>query len=264
MQYSVATIQCGNLEDWQVDILCQQLADLGFDSFEQDDTTLRAYIPTSLLDSIHTQLSTIHGFADRENTQLTIASCPDENWNAVWEASHPIEQLPLGVSIIPHCAFGAGHHETTSMMIQALTEADLTDKLVYDHGTGTGVLGIFAKRLGAEYVLADDIDDNSVRNALENAERNGVSMDVRLAPSELSEVSVEPFHLILANIHRNILLAQMADYARNLLPGGELWLSGFYEQDIPALVNEAESCGLKHTGTRSNGEWRMLLFQSYS
>lgn len=257
MQYSVATIQCNNLEDWQVDILCQQLADLGFDSFEQDDTTLRAYIPTSLLDSIHTQLSTL-------NTQLTIASCPDENWNAVWEASHPIEQLPLGVSIIPHCAFGAGHHETTSMMIQALTEADLTGKRVYDHGTGTGVLGIFAKRLGAEYVLADDIDDNSVRNALENAERNGVSMDVRLAPAELSEVSVEPFHLILANIHRNILLAQMADYARNLLPGGELWLSGFYEQDIPALVNEAESCGLKHTGTRSNGEWRMLLFQSYS
>lgn len=257
MQYSVATIQCNNLEDWQVDILCQQLADLGFDSFEQDETTLRAYIPTGLLDSIHTQLSTL-------NTQLTIESCPDENWNAVWEASHPIEQLPLGVSIIPHCAFGAGHHETTSMMIQALTEADLTDKRVYDHGTGTGVLGIFAKRLGAEYVLADDIDDNSVRNALENAERNGVSMDVRLAPSELSEVSVEPFHLILANIHRNILLAQMADYARNLLPGGELWLSGFYEQDIPALVNEAESCGLKHTGTRSNGEWRMLFFQSYS
>ena len=255
MKYSIATIRCNDLADWQIDILTQQLADLGFDSFEQDDDTLRAYIPTDLVPAL--DLSTV-------NCPLSIANCPDENWNAVWEASHQVEEQPLGIHIVPHCAFGAGHHETTSMMISELLPADLTGKRVFDHGTGTGVLAIFAKRLGASYVLADDIDENSVNNARENAELNGVEIDIRLSPSDIRsirEIHTEPFHLILANIHRNILLEQMPDYACNLAAGGELWLSGFYEADVPVLTMAAEAQGLNRIATRTNGEWRMLLFK---
>ena len=114
MKYSVATIPCKGLAEWQTDLLTQQLADVGFDSFEQEGDVLRAYIPTDQLSAIDLSPFTF---------QLSIAPCPDENWNAVWEASHEVEQLPLGVKIVPHCAFGAGHHETTSIMIRELMNA---------------------------------------------------------------------------------------------------------------------------------------------
>ena len=249
MKYSIATIPCNGLEQWQIDLLTQDLADIGFDSFEQEGDTLRAYIPTELVPGI--DLSPF-------NFQISIVNCPDENWNAVWEASHEVEQLPLGIRITPHCAFGAGHHETTAMMISELMNADMKGKRVWDHGTGTGVLAIFAKYLGAEYVLADDIDDNSIRNARENAAANNVEIDVRLAAFTFQ---FSPFNLILANIHRNILLEQMAEYASSLTEGGELWLSGFYETDIPALTQAAGNNGLKHLATHQNGEWRMLIFR---
>ena len=249
MKYSVANIDCQALADWQTDLMTQELADLGFDSFEQDGSTLRAYIPTDLVPTL--DHSSVHSFI------RSFESCPDTNWNAAWEASREVEELPLGVRITPHCAFGAGHHETTSMMISELMSADLRGKRVFDHGTGTGVLGIFAKRLGAEFVLAIDIDENSVSNAQENAQAN----DVELAVRQSSSVPQEPFDLILANIHRNILLEHMPDYACNLTAGGELWLSGFYEADIPALIQAAANQSLHHIATRQNGDWRMLIFR---
>lgn len=262
MKYSIATIHCDELAEWQVDLLMQELADIGFDSFEQDENVLRAYIPSELLgtqsaESLQSQLS---AFPIRISS---VAPCPDENWNAVWEASHEAEELPLGVRITPHCAFGAGHHETTAMLIEELTATELTGKAVFDHGTGTGVLAVLAKRLGAGYVLADDIDENAVANARENAAANGVEIDVRLCgPEGLAALAGKSgaFDLIIANIHRNILLQQMSWYAGLLAEGGELWLSGFYEQDVPVLTAAASGCGLQHKATRSNAEWRMLRF----
>ena len=241
MKYSVANIDCQAFEDWQIDLITQQLADQGFDSFEQDGSTLRAYIPTDLVPDL----------------DLSSVNCPDENWNAAWEASHEVEELPLGVHIVPHCAFGTGHHETTAMMIGELLTTDLTGKRVFDHGTGTGVLAIFAAKRGAEHVLATDIDENSVRNAIENADANDVQIEVRLG----AIVPEGPFDLILANIHRNILMEHMPAYARNLNMGGELWLSGFYESDIPILIHAAAAQSLHHSATRRNGDWSMLIFR---
>ena len=195
---------------------------------------------------------------------------PDENWNAVWEAEHPVQELPLGVKIIPHCAFGAGHHETTAMMIEALinfkSQISNFKFNVLDNGCGTGVLGISAKKLGAAHVLAVDIDDKSVQNTLENAALNGVELDVRLGSvNEQGERSVlcqtegrSVFDLVLANIHRNILLAQMPIYARIIKEGGEVWMSGFYETDCPVLEEEAKKNGLQLIEVRANGEWRMM------
>lgn len=286
MKYNVAIIDCTGLEEWQRDVLSQALADIGFDSFEQDGDTLRAYVPSdqnsevrcqksevrSQISEIRSQISDFREMAEviAENGArlLSFEACADENWNAVWESEHEVEELPMGVRIVPHCAFGAGHHETTAMMINRLigladerisgapnplTTNPLT---VLDMGTGTGVLGIMAAKLEAKNVVAVDIDENSVKNARENAEANGVTIDVRLG----SNVPEGAYSLIMANIHRNILLAQMADYARTLIHGGELWLSGFYEADCPTLIAAAAAQGLQHTGTRENGEWRMLTF----
>ena len=259
MQYHVLHINTSFAEEWQKDLFDQELCDLGVDTIDGEDY----YIPSALWEenenAIRAQLS-------NANFQYTTSPVADENWNAVWEAEHPIQELPLGVKIIPHCAFGAGHHETTSLLINTLLSTDLTGKNVLDHGTGTGVLAIFAKKQGAQYVLANDIDDKSVENAKENAALNNVDIDIRLG--DLNSLPLREglglgpsFHLILANIHRNILLENMPAYASSLVPGGELWLSGFYASDCPALISSAESHSLHHLATLSNGEWHMLRFQ---
>lgn len=266
MRYHVLHIKTAFAEEWQKDLFAQDLCDLGVDTIDGDDY----YIPSNLWQQhqnaieeyIHTAIS---------DSQFSVSELPDKNWNAVWESEHPVQELPLGVRIIPHCAFGAGYHETTAMMIDALLNHQSsfehrTFVNILDHGTGTGVLAIFAKKLGSHYVLALDIDEKSVENAKENAMLNSVDIDVRLN-GELSTITnhrspTTSFHLILANIHRNVLLANMPSYTHLLAPDGQLWVSGFYEQDCPALISAANNNGLTlmPKGTHKKGDWRMLQF----
>ena len=254
MQYTVACFDYSFANDWEQDLFEQQLADIGFEAFSEGE----AYIQTTLLDlpSLQTLVDATPGVAI-----LDVHACEDANWNAAWDAEHADQELALGVHITPCCAFGAGHHETTSMMIEALLDARGTHLLqdnssVLDMGCGTGVLGIMAKRCGAGEVLAVDIDDKSVDNARDNALRNGENITVQVG-------SVPPagqYHLILANIHRNILIDQLPAYAAYLLPQGVVWLSGFYAADIPTLVARAQELGLSHITTYNKNEWCMLRF----
>ena len=267
MKYHVLHIKTDFAEEWQKEVFDQAICDLGVDTIDGEDY----YIPSELWeqnqDAIQAQISNTEGVS-----LVSANAAPDENWNAVWEAEHPVQELPMGVKIIPHCAFGAGHHETTAMMIEALMMPHLTSpcrggttltgKNVLDNGCGTGVLGIFAKKLGAAHVLAVDIDDKSVANTIENAALNGVEIEARLGDiSSLpfrEGLGLDSFDLVLANIHRNILLAQMPIYARIIKEGGEVWMSGFYETDCPALEEEAQKNGLRLIEVRANGEWRMM------
>ena len=271
MLYHCLHIKTDFAEEWQKDLFEQQLCDLGVDTIDAGSAPEQGgadyYIPSDLWQQNQGE---IREYLSSFNFPFSDSEVPDENWNAVWESEHPVQELPLGVRIVPHCAFGAGYHETTSMMIEQLLESDLTGKSVLDNGCGTGVLGIFAKKRGAEEVTAVDIDDKSVENTLENAALNGVEIDARLGDlSALSAAVLQrsgptakrSFDLILSNIHRNVLLAQMQTYAQLLTHGGELWLSGFYETDCPALLAAAEEQGLQYLETREKGEWRMMLFR---
>ena len=254
MQYSVVHLNYSFTEDWQQELLEQDLCDLGFEVFDGSD----AYIQTAVLDDNNEAIQALLSEAEGV-TLLSIEQCEDINWNAAWEAEHEIIELPLGVRITPHCAFGAGHHETTSMMIEALMEAKeqgffLTERHVLDMGCGTGVLGIMAKKCGVTSVVAVDIDDKSVTNTLENAEANGVTLNVRLGSTPPDGA----YDLILSNIHRNILVEHMPMYAKILKDGSELWLSGFYAEDIPHLQQAAEAVGLHHVETRNTNEWQWL------
>lgn len=254
MQYSVVHLKYSFAQEWEQDLLEQALCDIGFEVFDGEN----AYIQTSVLEDNQEAIEDL--IADTEGVELlSIELCEDINWNAQWEAEHEIIELPLGVRITPHCAFGAGHHETTSMMIEALLQAKEQDwfapnRNVLDMGCGTGILGIMAKKCGASQVVAVDIDDKSVANTLENAQSNAVELDVRLG----STPPDGEYDLILANIHRNILIKHMPAYAKNLREGGELWLSGFYKEDIAYLTQTAEQVGLKHTETNCHNEWQWL------
>ena len=251
MLYHCIHIKTAFAEEWQRDIFDQQICEFGVDTIDGEDY----YIPSELwkqnADEIERFCATTEGAS-----LLSAEQCPDENWNAAWESEHPVHELPLGIKIIPHCAFGAGYHETTSLLINTLLSSHLTDKIVLDHGTGTGVLAIFAKHLGAKHVTAVDIDEKSVENAKENAALNNEIIEVLHTSSFLFSPST--FHLILANIHRNILLEYMPSYAAALNDGGELWLSGFYESDCAALQEAAEANGLTLIDVLANGEWRLM------
>ena len=260
MRYHCIHIKTEFAEEWQKEVFDQTLCDYGVDTIDGNDYYIQSDVWEANSSIIHQHLSMIEGA-----TLLSIEPCPDKNWNAAWEAEHPVQELPLGVKIIPHCAFGAGHHETTSMMIDELINHSsdiINHKSVLDHGTGTGVLAIFANKLGAKNVVAIDIDDKSVENARENAALNDVDIDVRLGGNlSAFDFRLSTFDLILANIHRNILSENMVSYASLLAPDGELWLSGFYESDCPTLISAAESQGLTYLATHANGDWRMLLFR---
>lgn len=254
MKYHVLHIETSFAEEWQKDLFDQQMGELGVDTIDGEDYYIPSEVWEANRSAISDQLSAV-GF------QFSVEACEDKNWNAAWEAEHPMQELPLGIKIIPHCAFGAGHHETTAMMIECLQQsADSFQKSVFrnvlDHGTGTGVLAIFAKRLGAKYVLAIDIDDKSVENAKENAALNNEEIDVRLGTEPKGS-----FDLILANIHRNVLLDNMPLYATCLTPNGELWMSGFYETDVPVLKEAEEKEGLTLIDVLANGGWQMMKCQ---
>ena len=256
MQYSVVHLAYSFTQEWEQDLFEQALCDIGFEVFDGEN----AYIQTSVLEDNQEAIEAL--IADTEAVELlNIELCEDINWNAQWEAEHACIDLPLGVHITPHCAFGAGHHETTSMMIAALLDAKeqgwfASNRSVLDMGCGTGVLGIMAIKCGAKQVVAVDIDDKSVHNTLENAQANDVKLDVRLG----STPPDGDYDLILANIHRNILIEHMPKYAKNLKNGGELWLSGFYEEDITYLTKAAEQVGLTYIQRKSQNEWQWLRF----
>ena len=262
MRYHVLHIQTRFENDWEYDVFDQHMGELGVDTIQAKGEPIKGfrsdyYIKTERWEENRQK---IEAFIQRERGArlLGVEACPDRNWNAAWEAEHPVQELPLGIKIVPHCAFGAGHHETTSMMIEGLMNEDLHDQTVLDHGTGTGVLAIFAKRQGAKQVVAVDIDEKSVENAKENATLNGEQIEVLHSSS--FQFSSFTFHLILANIHRNILMEYMPRYADSLMDDGQLWISGFYESDCEPLIACAAQYGLQPIATIANGEWRMIKF----
>ena len=256
MRYHVIHLKTSFDAQYMKDTFDQEMANWGVDAIDGEDY----YIPSERWEEVQAELPEICQRYGKHVQLAGVEACPDENWNATWEAEHPMQELPLGIRIVPHCAFGAGHHETTSMMIDSLIGADLNGKTVLDHGTGTGVLAIFVKRLGASKVIAVDIDEKSVINAQENAALNNEAIEV--LHSNAFAFPQAAFHLIVANIHRNTLLEFMRAYALSLVPNGELWISGFYEEDCAELKAAAEKEGLVLTDVLAQHEWRLMKYRN--
>lgn len=260
MQYIYTDITITPYSEMASDVLTAMLGDIGFDSFEMTDTGVKAYIPEEQFDeeSLKDTLSNI--FLPDVHFTYTLHTLENKDWNEAWEQNgfDPILEREFGICLHPRMAFGSGSHETTYQITSLLLQQDFTHQRVLDMGTGTGVLAIAMAMRGAEEVVAIDIDEFSVENAQENVLLNHINnVCVKLGDASAIEGT---FHTIVANIHKNILTADMPTYVQHLLPHGTLILSGFFTDDVPEMTHVAEAHHLTLQATYEKNSWVVLQF----
>lgn len=256
------------------EILIAELGLAGFESFVENEDGITAYIPKEEYDG--EAMAGIHILQSNEfDISFTQTEIEQVNWNVEWEKNfhpiivnekcgvrapfHPKPDVTYDIVIEPKMSFGTGHHATTHMMIEFLLDQDFNGKKVLDMGCGTGVLAIVAEKRGASQIDAIDIDNWCYQNTQENVERNDCSrIEAFEGGAELLEGRY--YDVIIANINRNILLEDMQSYNTSLRAGGELYLSGFYSKDIPAIRKECERFGLEYQDYKEREDWVALKF----
>ena len=135
----------------------------------------------------------------------------------------------------PQMAFGTGTHESTQLCLEVLERLPLTGRTVLDIGTGSGILAIAAAKLGAESVLACDIDPVALQLARANCCRNRVDRRIRLFTGEVEALSGSRFDVVLANLDGNLIRQKLNDFGQRLDPRGRLVLSGLLERDATGI-----------------------------
>lgn len=259
-----------------VEILISELAEIGFESFVETESGVLAYIPVKDFDK--ERLAGINSLASTDDFKVSYSDkvIPDQNWNSAWESNYnPIvvsdkcivrapfhskdEAFLYDIIIEPKMSFGTGHHETTSLMLEDMLETGIKGAKVLDMGCGTSVLAILASKMGAESVVAIDIEEWAYNNSIENVLKNKApNISVLRGNSDI--LAEQKFNVILANINRNVLLKDIEVYSKSLNQNGELLLSGFFESDIPAIKSKAETFDLKLVKQQSKNNWAQLHF----
>ena len=259
MLYLYADITITPYSEVTSDILTAMLGEIGFDSFEITDTGIKAYIPKEQFDETSLKAAFDDIFIPDVTCTYTLHTLENKDWNAEWEQNSfdPILEREFGIRLNPRMAFGSGSHETTHQITSYLMQQDFTGQRVLDMGTGTGVLGIAMVMRGAQEVVAIDIDEFSVENARENVALNSINnVAVQLGDASAIEGL---FHTIVANIHKNILTADMPTYVQHLAPHGTLIISGFFTDDIPEMENVARQNQLTISKTLQQNNWAVMI-----
>lgn len=264
------------------DLLTDALGEAGFETFEDTEDGIKGYVQESLFDE-NAMNDVISNFMLPDVTiNANIQEAEYKNWNEEWEEAG-FERININDSITIYDArhddgngiasgisigietkqaFGTGTHETTRMIVSTLLNIDLKGKRVLDCGCGTGILGIAASKLGASEVVGYDIDEWSSENAIHNAELNGVgNMKVMLGDASVLKSVEGKFDVVLANINRNILLADMPAFVSVMADDSLLILSGFYASDVDLLMEKAASLGLSKIDSKSDSEWTCLVLK---
>ncbi|MCH2489585.1 MAG: 50S ribosomal protein L11 methyltransferase [Flavobacteriales bacterium] len=267
-KFRVAPLQPGT------EILIAELGAAGFESFVETEDGVLAYIQKeewneSILAEV--RILTSEEFSiDYERSEIA-----QENWNSNWERNfHPIEvaencrvrapfhdskELDYEIVIEPKMSFGTGHHETTYMMLSYVLENDFDGLTVLDMGCGTAVLAILASMRGAKHVDAIDIDPWCYENSIENAERNNCK-NISVLLGDASLLQDKKYDLIIANINRNILLNDIETYRTSLNKNGQLYLSGFYKEDLPIIESTCNKFGLRFVDNKEKNRWIAAKF----
>lgn len=278
MRYLEVSFTVSPTNETANDIIAALAVELGFESFVESPHGTIGYIPIQLYDeqALHDALTDF----PMEATTITFTTqeMEDKNWNEEWE-KHFFEPIivdsrcvihstfhkdypkaDFDIIINPQMAFGTGHHQTTRLIISYLLDIDLKGKTVLDMGCGTSILAILASMRGASQLTAIDIDEWCVNNSIDNLALNHIS-NIKVFQGEASSLTTEgPFDVIIANINRNILLADMQYYVARMNAGGEIYFSGFYESDLPMIKAEAERLGLRYLSHRVEKEWTAAQF----
>ncbi len=265
-------------EEVATDVLAALLAEVGFESFVPEEGGMSAYVPQAL----HNEESIAAVVAEFPIEGFTITYESEfiegEDWNAQWEKNY-FQPIVLGedcvihstfhtdvpkarydILIDPKMAFGTGYHQTTCHMLRAILASDMEGKSVLDMGCGTALLAILARKHGATDVVAIDIDEFAYENAKENIVLNGTpDIEVRMGGAEAIKDS-DCFDFVIANINRNILLMDMVNYVRCMHSGSQIFISGFYTEDMEVLKEEASRHGLRYLDYAENDRWAMMRF----
>jgi ribosomal protein L11 methyltransferase len=254
----------------EADLLVGLLSGIGFDGFREEDDHLYACIgkdsfaPALMMETLPDGIE-----------EPAIREIREENWNALWESSfepviipgrlsvraafhQPVPDVQREIIITPKMSFGTGHHATTSLMLEEMHHVNFDGCSVLDFGTGTGVLAILAKQLGAGNVFAIDNDPWSIENAKENTTINECGQ-IQLSLSDELPVDVQ-FDVILANINRNVILANSSKLAEILRPGGRLLLSGLLVADREAIEAAFQSRFSHPPLFREKNGWIVLIY----
>jgi len=270
------------------DILSALLGEAGFETFEETVDGLKGYVQQTMFSQQNLDTSLMAFPFENVTINYEIREAEDKDWNEQWEQEgfepivvinnktiivHDGRHLPTDTSLYQspvteieidaHLAFGTGTHETTQMILETLLEQRLEGCRVLDCGCGTGILGIAALKLGARESVGYDIDEWSVENARHNAVINRVDEHFisHLGDATILDSIPEKFDFVLANINRNILLADMEAFRRKMMTGATLVLSGFYHTDVPSLVEKAQLLGFTMAYEKQKSDWSCLVFR---
>ena len=264
-------IQAGSPE--QSEILIAELSEMEFDAFEENENCLSAFIKEENYNE-----GELEKIISPKNLKYKRSLIEDTNWNAKWESEFesiivedfvavrasfhaPVKNVKHEIIITPKMSFGTGHHATTWLMLQQMQHIDLVNKTVLDFGTGTGILAILAKKLGAKKVVAIDNDEWSINNSKENFVANNCN-DIILHQKDTIE-DLEIFDVILANINLNVITANINALKNISHPSSQILLSGFLKTDEKFIIDKFTSSGFKYITTKEKDNWiSMLLTKS--
>jgi ribosomal protein L11 methyltransferase len=257
---------------WLISIL----TDYHFEGFEETEDILKAFAPTEKIK--HLDIPQILSNEELNHIPFLAHGIEQKNWNEEWEKNfQPVTiagrvgirapfHEPLNTEyelvIEPKMSFGTGHHATTASVIEMMLGEDLNDKSILDFGSGTGVLAILAEKLKAAKIMAIDHEEWAYRNCVENIERNHC-VNIQPVQGDDSTIFTEKFNVLLANINRHVILANLSKWNNLLATNGLLIVSGILATDEQDVMTEAHKSGLNVKNIIRNNGWLAISFHHF-
>lgn len=264
-------------EEWIRDVLMSEMANAGYDTFVENELGFEAYLPKEIFSAVFLD-SLLEQYAEDFVLTWSSEEIEAQNWNEEWEKNY-FKPLVIGNQVVvrapfhadypaceheiiiePNMAFGTGNHETTSQVMEFMLEIDFRGKKVLDMGCGTGILAILAGQLGADTITAIDIDQWAYEAVVENSSLNQVPQ-IHAVRGDANLLGDERYDVILANIQKNIILADLPKYQSVMKRGAFIVVSGFYEADLPDVLKLAEELGLVFREKRVRNNWTAALLE---
>lgn len=277
MKYIQVSFSFDQIEEYQQDLLISELGDIGFNTFEDATDGFAAFIEQDVYSEAKLK-AVLAAFKDDFNCSYEVLAIEGQNWNEEWEKNfepliisdqcyvratfHEAQpKYPYEIIIDPKMAFGTGHHQTTTMMMEYILSADVSGKEILDMGCGTGILAILAAKRGAARLVAIDYDEVCYESTLENTALNGIT-NLQAICGGKEVIPKEHYDIILANINRNILLDQIPVYAEVLKTEGYIFFSGFYESpDLDMIKQACAGFGIHYVDHKKMGDWVAACFK---